>query len=300
MAQTGRVEIHPITSTTLTDTQVLIGRHDGVPTAIAGELRFPAGKVGRAPVVVLLHGSGGMGQWITDWVDWFNAMGMATFSIDSFSGRGIVHTVVDQGQLGRLTVIIDAYRALDLLAKHPRIDADRAVLMGFSRGGHAALYASLLRFQRQYSPGPSAFAAYVAFYPPCNTAYRDDTQVADVPIRIFHGGADDWVPVAPCRDYIGRLRLAGKDVQLAEYAGAHHGFDSRSTATVYVKNGQTTRRCRLQETAAGAIVNADTQQEFNYRDPCVERGATIGYSEEASLNAQRLIRELLTPMLQPK
>ena len=42
-------------------------------------------------------------------------MGVAAFLLDSFTGRGIVQTVTDQSQLGSLAMIVDAYRALDLL-----------------------------------------------------------------------------------------------------------------------------------------------------------------------------------------
>ena len=69
--------------------------------------------------------------------------------------------------------------------------------MGFSRGGQAVLYASLKRFQRMHGPEGLEFAAYIPFYPACFTTYVDDENVSTKPIRIHHGTADNYVPVAP-------------------------------------------------------------------------------------------------------
>jgi hypothetical protein len=52
-------------------------------------------------------------------------MGLSTFVIDGFSGRGITATSANQALLGRLNLIVDIYHALDILAKHPRVDSDR-------------------------------------------------------------------------------------------------------------------------------------------------------------------------------
>ena len=216
-AQVARLEIHSFQSMTLTDQEFLTGRKEGKPITIAGELRLPRLGNDRLPAVVLLHGSGGVGGNVLDWEQYLNAMGVATFVLDSFTGRGIVNTLNDQSQLGRTPMIVDAYRALVVLARHPRIDPTRIALMGFSSGGQAALYASLKRFQRLHGPVGQEFAAYIVFYPVCNIAFRDDEDVADKPIRIFHGSADDFVPVAPCRAYVERLQAKGKDVQLTEY-----------------------------------------------------------------------------------
>ncbi len=74
------------------------------------------------PVVVLVHGSGGMSGYIDDWAQEINKMGAAVFLLDSFTGRGLYKVNNDQSKLGRLTMIVDVYRALDLLAEHKRID----------------------------------------------------------------------------------------------------------------------------------------------------------------------------------
>ena len=131
-AQVARIEVHPFQSTTLTDQEFLSGKKEGKPVVLAGELRIPKTGTGRLPAVVLVHGSGGIVSFVDAWAQWLNGMGVATFEMDSFTGRGIVSTTNDQGQLSRLAMIGDAYRALELLAKHPRIDPERIALMGFS------------------------------------------------------------------------------------------------------------------------------------------------------------------------
>lgn len=297
-AQVARMEIHSFQSTTLTDQEFLNGHKEGKPVTLAGELRLPRPGNERLPVVVLLHGSGGISGYVTDWEQDLNAMGMATFVIDSFTARGITRTNEDQSQLGRLAMIVDAYRALDLLAKHPRIDPARIALMGFSRGGQAALYASVKRFQRMHSSAGQEFAAYIPFYPGCNTAFKEDEDVANKPIRLFHGDADDYVPVAPCRAYVERLKAKGKDVQLTVYPGAGHVFDGQAyKKPLKLEKAQTTRQCELAEAQGGVIINAKTKQPFSYADPCVEHGPTLAYDEKASTEARKAVKEFVTATL---
>lgn len=300
-AQIARVELHPFQSFTPTDQEFLTGQKQSRPVTLAGELRIPRPGTDRLPAVVLLHGSGALGSIVDDWAQWLNEKGVATFVIDSFTARGIVQTQTDQAQLGRLAMIIDAYSALELLSKHTRIDPERIVLMGFSRGGQAALYASMTRFQKMHAPTGAAFAGYIPFYPDCRTNFLDDSDVANKPIRIFHGSADDYSPVDACRPYVERLRKAGKDVQLTEYAGAHHVFDARAfKKPVILPKAQTTRRCRTEEVADGRIINSETLQTFTYSDPCVEYGPTLAYDAQAHSEAQKALTEFVAVSLKQK
>lgn len=297
-AQTARIEIHAVRTTTLSDEQFLNGSKDGKPDTIAGELRIPRPGTDRLPAVVFLHGSGGVGPSLDDWSREFLGMGIATFVMDSFTGRGIVTTnnvdTVGQSQLGRLAMIIDAYRALELLARHPWIDPSRIAVMGFSRGGQSALYASVRRFQKMHGPTGLEFAAYIPFYAACNTTFREDGDVTDRPIRIHHGAVDDYVPVAPCRPYVARLRAAGKNVELAEYPNAHHVFDNTGFKTPQkAAKSETTRNCTLHEDQNGRIVNSRTGQIFTYKDPCVEFGPTLAYNAEAHAVSVKAVKELL-------
>jgi dienelactone hydrolase len=285
--------LYVLQTTTLTDEQFLTGAHEGKPTTIAGELRLPRLGTDRIPAVVIVHGSGGIMGNEDRWSRELNDMGVATFVLDGFTGRGITNTAYDQSQLGNLTMIYDAYRALELLAKHPRIDATRIGILGGSRGGRVALYASLKRFQRAYGPAANEFAVYLAFYAPCYTTYLEDTDLADRPIRLFHGSADDYTPAAPCRSYVERLRRAGKNVQLTEYAGAYHLFDNPIYPLGRAAEAQTARSCTLEESSVGHIVGRDNGRSFTLEDPCVERGVTVGYDAGAHAQAIKDVKAVL-------
>lgn len=295
-AQTARQELYSLQSVTLSDADFLTGKKDGTSVALAGALRFPKLGPEKLPAVVLLHGSGGLGGSggiIDEWSRELNEIGAATFAVDSFSGRGIVETVTDQTRLGRLNMIIDAYRALDLLSKHSQIDATRIAVMGFSRGGQSSLYSSLTRFQKMHGPEGLEFAAHIGFYAPCGTTYRGDDAVMK-PIRLLHGTADDYVPINPCRAFADRLSKAGRDVRLVEYPDAHHVFDAPAFKEPRKLAGAaTTRRCLMAEGDNGVVLNQETNQPFSYDDACVEKGPTVAYQEAASTQARAYVRGFL-------
>ena len=288
-----RIEAIPIQTLTISDQQFLNGDASGRPTTIAGVLRV-AQSPERSPLVILIHGSGGFEVNADVWIRQFASSGISTFALDSFSGRGIGSTVTDQSQLGRLNMILDLYRSLPVLAAHPWIDPNRIAVMGFSRGGQAALYATLKRFQKMWNPSGIDPAAYIALYPQCNATYISDTEVTGHPIRIFHGISDDYVEIAPCRAYFERLKLAGSDVQMTEYPDTWHAFDypSLPSTPIVVENGQTTH-CVLVEEVAGTIINTATNKPFTYADDCLGRNPHVAYSAKATAATEGAVGVLL-------
>ncbi|UHS59782.1 dienelactone hydrolase family protein [Agrobacterium vaccinii] len=292
-----RVEIYPIPTLTLSDTQFLTGDTKAKAAEVTGELSLTPGT-GRQPVVVLMHGSGGIGGNVQYWKNVLNTAGISTFVIDGVTGRGLKGVGDNQAALGRLNFILDIYRSLDILAKHPRIDPDRIVMMGFSRGGQAALYSSVDRFQKLWNKSGVNFNSYVVFYPDCGTTYRDDGKVSDRPIRIFQGTPDDYNPIASCQAYVERLKQAGADIQLKPYPNAQHGFDNPYGAypPVPTKADQSVRNCKIREDEKSVLINDATKRQFTYKDECVSIGPTVGYDPEATQDATTAVTAFVQQM----
>ncbi len=265
-----RVELRSFASLSLSDSQFLQGDKTAKAVTIAGELRFPvtAAPVAKLPVVIVVHGSGGPSPTTENWARIFNRMGVASFMIDSFSGRGLTAVSNNQGAMGRFNMTLDTFRAQELLAAHPRIDPARIAVIGFSRGGTAVLYTAMRRFQKMWSP-EFRVAGTFPLYASCFDQVDEDLDVVG-PIREFHGAADDYASIQQCRDYFKRMKAAGRDVEQVEFPGAHHSYDNvlGKTEPVTSVGAQSQRNCAVRE-EKGVLVNQQTKQEFTYKDACV-------------------------------
>src|SRR5262249_1287907 len=133
--------------------------------------KSPYQRAGKVPAVILMHGTGGiMRDREPAWSQRLNDWGVAAFYVDSFTGRGVTAPNYAGSSTFIPTVahVVDAYQALAALARHPGIDANRVVVMGFSRGGEVALASMFDRLRRGSLADPSLrFAGHIAFYPYC-------------------------------------------------------------------------------------------------------------------------------------
>jgi dienelactone hydrolase len=144
------------------------------------------------------------------------------------------------------------------------------------------------------------FVAYVPFYPDCMTTFVSDTDVVDRPIRIFGGTQDDYNPISACKAYAGRLRAAGRDVEVIEYPNASHAFDNPLGAQPAKAQStfESVRDCKIREETDGLLINTDTRQPFSYKDACVVHGPHTGYDPAATQEAKHAVRELFKKVFQ--
>jgi dienelactone hydrolase len=191
--------------------------------------------------MVIVHGSGGVtkGEW--EWANRINELGIASFVIDNFTGRGIRETETDQFRLSPLADIAGALAALRLLATHPGIDPKHIGIIGFSRGGIVALDTALEPFRRAVIDGDLRFAAHIPFYPSCDINFVS-ARLDGSPILMLLGGKDNYTPAAPCLVYADELRDKGLQVSVMVYPNAYHAFD-RDIPLQYYQQDPSARNC---------------------------------------------------------
>ena len=236
----------------------------GETQTISGTLNFPANAPDKnVPAVILLHGGGGISTPQAHWIKTLNSIGLATFMVDSnwarrnckkdkknksFKVGGPYCNGTHRGMLR----IVDAYRALELLAKHPRIDPARIGCLGTSLGGVGCLYQSVKRFQKMWGTPGIEFAASVPMYPVCTTKWKEDDVMSDEPIRIHIGELDQYGSAESCVKYVERLRTKGKDITVTVYPGVHHTFEAKiitrdGPQTTFKQQGEFTAQCYFEE-----------------------------------------------------
>jgi predicted peptidase len=184
----------------------------------------------KVPLVMYLHGSGGLGDDNLKQLGLGNTFGTRVWLLPKNQDRNPCYVVVPQTDRGwarydlsqqsdgakMLPGLGDGARvALDIVAALCRefhIDEHRIYVTGQSMGGAGTWHMTAQR--------PKLFAAAVAC---CGSPTLEDaTQSIATPLWNFHGDGDPSVPVTTSRDRIAGLRKAGGHPLYTEYAGVGH------------------------------------------------------------------------------
>lgn len=231
--------------------EMINGAYRAKPVQLHGFLVQPrAGE--RRPAVVIIPGSGGYAAWMQVSVAKpLNDLGIATFTVDSFAGRGVKETATDQARVPMSASVMDAFQALAMPAQRPDIDAARIGVTGFSRGGTVAMFAAEERLASAIHPDGRRFAAHLPFYPGCSTQWLLP-QPGKAPIRFLLGAEDQYTPARNCIDYIARLREHGAIADYKIYEGAHHAWMA-DYAPTFGKSLQTFGNCDMKIESDGQI-----------------------------------------------
>ena len=181
---------------------------------VTGILTLPKGE-GPFPLVLGVAGSLDWSTHHFKYLDMYREMGIATFQLQSFSSRDVTSTVGSQVEVTTAMMILDAYRAFEILADDPRLDKNRVAITGWSLGGGVALFSGWLPLVEKIT-NKVKFAAHLPIYPPC-IAEPEELRFTDSPIHIMIGALDDWVPAAACEELVPKIKESGANIGLTVY-----------------------------------------------------------------------------------
>jgi len=191
----------------------------------------------KAPLVLYLHGSGGLGDDNLKQLAFGNIFGTRVWLLPENQERFPCYVVAPQTDRGWIRHDFSqqpakelpgfgdgarlAIEIVDALRREFAIDERRLYIAGNSMGG-AGVWNMLAN-------RPNFFAAAVIC---CAGASPDDgTGSLDTPLWDFHGGADEAAPVSSSRDRIAARRKAGGHPIYTEYPGVDHNGATRLAFT---------------------------------------------------------------------
>jgi predicted peptidase len=192
---------------------------------------FRPGTTRKVPLVLYLHGSGGLGDDNLKQMGLGNIFGTRVWVLPENQKRFPCYVVVPQTDRGWARYDFSqptegpakvisgfgdgarlALEIVDALRREFAIDERRIYVMGQSMGGAGAWNVITNR--------PQFFAAAVIC---CGSVSADDgTGSIHTPLWNFHGDSDQTVPVSVSRDRIAARRKAGGHPLYTEYAGVDH------------------------------------------------------------------------------
>ena len=196
--------------------------HGSMPYRLMQPLRIEPGK--RYPLIVSLHGSGGVGDDnLRNLRFWNGVMAQPEWRkkypsfvlVPQRRPGGIWGPKPDVPGTEDLFVRDDltgAFEIIELLREEFPIDTDRIYALGSSGGGAGTWNIVFAR--------PDMFAAAIPVCGRFNPAYAP--KLAQVPIWVFHGDADPLISVEFSRSAFAALREAGGDIKYTELRGVKH------------------------------------------------------------------------------
>lgn len=254
------------------------------------------------PIMFILHGSGGiLAEREVAYARELNSIGVAAFIIDTYTPRGIIDTIEDQRLISNKDFTQDAFAALLLLTKDPRVDTARSGVMGFSRGGMIALQTALQEKRNEHHIGRYyTFKAHYAFYPSCHMHYFNNKTTGS-PITLFLGEKDDYTGVTQCVELERELKTAGGNVTSVIFPDATHSWDTNEDWNY--PNAEVRMNCRFQEQADGSwsevtkgvvgIPDLSSDAYFNAVQACATRGAIMKANAAIRAKGIEMLKELV-------
>jgi dienelactone hydrolase len=185
-------------------------------------------KSGKRPGILVAHEWNGLGDYVKKRCDMLAEMGYVAFAPDIFGKdvraasfpecEKISKPYYEDRQLTRGR----AKAGLDVLAKHPLVDASKIAAIGYCFGGIVVL---------ELARSGADVKGTVAFHGQLSTPNPADAKNIKGKVLILHGAVDPVVPPAEVAAFEKEMEDAKVDWQLVAYGGAMHTFTNWNLPT---------------------------------------------------------------------
>ena len=189
------------------------------PVPLPATLLLPPGA-GPHPVVIVLHGCGGVSPNTWAWAHRLVGWGYGALVVDSLQPRSVTSVCAPDRQrlVTRFDRAGDAIAAARWLQTQPGVDGTRIAVLGESHGGGTAAALANHPFT---DAAAGLIKAAVDYYGPC----RNPDRYGGLPLLALAGTADTWGrPAATCTAFAAAVPSGA--VSVTTYPGAVHGFDN--------------------------------------------------------------------------
>ena len=270
---------------------------------IHGHLTFPKAKQDLYTAVILSHGSGGIRKFHREYVDMLNEHGYVVFQIDHYTNRGIKYDKTFSKASG-VTFMNDAYKALNLVRTHPKIN--KIGYIGWSKGGVGPILSHFKYVTDFINHGKINFDASIAIYPYCGFTFPKDS-ITTIPLLILTGSDDKLTPEKACKNLHEKFNKDNKITHIS-LEGATHGWDNfflyfgfflKKLPSLDIINND----CTVTISNNGAIMTlnkkiiSDPTLHEELLHDCSSKGVELKYNSEAANKTKILILDYLEKYL---
>ena len=278
---------------------IIVNLEDQEKQEVYGILRLPDtdSLEKKFPLVIGVAGSEGWADHHYEYLEMYREMGIATFELKSFASRGITTTVGTQIDVTMAMMILDSYRALDILSMHSNIDKENVAITGWSLGGGVTLFSGWKKLISAINT-ENRFSAHLPIYPPCMIRVGN-LEFTDAPAHILIGALDTWTPASACQDLVSDLKNSGHNIDITIYDNSHHSFDSFGSEEI-IEHGYSFTNCMFDINDDGAVLmnylnipmTSPILQKIGLAF-CVERGPIVGGNPKAREDALKFAKNLI-------
>jgi carboxymethylenebutenolidase len=152
---------------------------------------------------------------------------------EPYTPEGLQNGFAAAGNVSRATLRADVSAAIAYLQGLPFVRHDKIATMGFCFGGSVAFVTATL-------PGLSAAIPFyggsiAGGFPNGEPAGLADVADIRVPLLLFFGGKDDYIPAEAVASIEKALTAGGKEHEIVTYPDAGHGFFRDSSEALHQK-----------------------------------------------------------------